>query len=288
MKQILEFKIYMFTLFVLLKMSDCEEVDSCGLCKFNHHHKSTQQKVIQRLQPLCGKRYSMMDQSIFSYSFGVCTSATVAETRPDFQHIGMIQVDSSVSPSKTFKLGSVQKADLKAGTNWMLLEYSGGDAYPISCNKSSRSTHVMLLCDLQEHEGRLEYLEEDNTETNNNCYYLFQLTHSAMCQEGGRGVVGGSDGWSVGTIVCIILFSSTGGYLLFGVLFMRFVRGAQGFQQIPHFAFWRELGHLQADGCNFICRCSDKHINNYSQDIQADNRTSLVYEDGDYNHSPLN
>jgi hypothetical protein len=35
-------------------------------------------------------------------------------------------------------------------------------------------------------------------------------------------------------------------YFLFGIAYRRMIRGAKGFEQIPHHSFWKELGNLQA------------------------------------------
>jgi hypothetical protein len=40
--------------------------------------------------------------------------------------------------------------------------------------------------------------------------------------------------------------TSLGIYFLFGIAYRRTVAGARGFEQIPHYNFWKELGNLQA------------------------------------------
>lgn len=50
-------------------------------------------------------------------------------------------------------------------------------------------------------------------------------------------------------------FTAAGGYLLLGFLYKRIVVGAKGLEQIPNYSFWKDCGNLQADGCNYICRC---------------------------------
>ncbi|KAH6933152.1 hypothetical protein HPB50_012503 [Hyalomma asiaticum] len=61
----------------------------------------------------------------------------------------------------------------------------------------------------------------------------------------------------------ITFFTAAGGYLLLGFLYKRIVVGAKGLEQIPNYSFWKDCGNLQADGCNYICRCqcdsSDEH-----------------------------
>lgn len=41
---------------------------------------------------------------------------------------------------------------------------------------------------------------------------------------------------------------------MLGIAYRRIMTGAQGIEQIPHYQFWRDLGNLQADGCDFVCR----------------------------------
>ena len=53
-----------------------------------------------------------------------------------------------------------------------------------------------------------------------------------------------------GIILLIFLF-----YFLFGSLYNRLKRGAQGRNQIPHLRFWSNLGHSIADKCDYYFRC---------------------------------
>jgi len=81
------------------------------------------------------------------------------------------------------------------------------------------------------------------------CFFLFELQTSALCVQ---------TGLSTGSVLCIIFLTSFGIYFLIGVAYKRMIVGAKGIEQIPHQKFWKELGNLQADGCNFVCRRDDQ------------------------------
>ena len=51
-------------------------------------------------------------------------------------------------------------------------------------------------------------------------------------------------------------------YFISGAVYLRFTRGAQGRNQIPHLRFWTNLGHSIADKCEFLCRCQGPPDNN--------------------------
>jgi hypothetical protein len=47
-------------------------------------------------------------------------------------------------------------------------------------------------------------------------------------------------------LFCFSILTIFGVYILFGVAYRRLIGGAKGFEQIPHYGFWKELGNLQA------------------------------------------
>jgi hypothetical protein len=82
-------------------------------------------------------------------------------------------------------------------------------------------------------------------------------------------------------------------YLIAGVLYMRFVRKARGWQQVPNFVFWNRIGNIQAvkqqdndalssedkiklqtcfkskDLCDYMCRCNGARGRNGAQPYES-------------------
>jgi cation-dependent mannose-6-phosphate receptor len=135
------------------------------------------------------------------------------------------------------------------GREWLELLYTDGDKYRQHCDQEKRKTRIMFVCDPDAGKGKPIFLEENRDDQD--CAYLFEWSTSLVC-------AGASNGLSPGSITLIVLFSVVVAYLLFGFLYQRFVVGAKGMEQIPNFTFWRKVGNLSADGCDMVCRCSEK------------------------------
>ena len=150
------------------------------------------------------------------------------------------------------------KADNKAlitgGENWMMVQYFNGKPYGGHCGGDKRQSWVFISCEDEGKKEELRVIEEarinNNKDVSGTCYYLFELNSRAVCAPHEKKLSGGA-------IFCIILFVFALAYLLFGFAYQRFIAGAKGLEQIPNYAFWRKVGNLSADGCDFVCRRDD-------------------------------
>ncbi|XP_013783625.1 cation-dependent mannose-6-phosphate receptor-like isoform X2 [Limulus polyphemus] len=140
------------------------------------------------------------------------------------------------------------------GTDWILLSYSNGDPYSQHCKQTNRTTNIMIVCDPVNLKGKFQILEERKKKETGYCYYLFELSSSIACT-----ITPVKKGLSSGSIFCIIFFTLIGIYFSVGFLYKRLVIGAKGIEQVPNYSFWKDFGNLQADGCDFICRCGPRH-----------------------------
>lgn len=232
---------------------------NCSLCEVPKHHGH--KETLEKLKPLCGLRFSTLDEGgNYEYNIGICSVAEIAESESSLKNAGAIQIDLKKNNLKKM-IGSLVKTEVMSGRNWISLEYEGGDTYGSHCESEERRTIVMITCSPGVTKGNLRWLEE-NRNKSGDCYYLFELEHDSACN-----LVSQDDiaGLSPGSIVCVVLGTLSAAYLLFGFLYMRFVKGAKGVYQIPNYAFWQDFGNLQADGCDLICRCTG----NRHQDIKA-------------------
>jgi len=83
--------------------------------------------------------------------------------------------------------------------------------------------------------------------------YPFTLTGSAGCPAMPSGGGGGS-GLNGGAIFLIIYFVAIAVYLIAGIIYKAFVKGARGLEVIPNIEFWMTVPGLVKDGCIFIYR----------------------------------
>jgi cation-dependent mannose-6-phosphate receptor len=259
-----------------------ETFGDCSRCSFPEH-KDERPKSLERLKPLCGHRFEVDDVEInatYRYNFGICTSAQIdPKDRAAVTQIELNKLAQVGPESKIKTLGSLDHTDIIAGTNWIYLQYTGGDEYSTHCNKKERRTVIMINCNENESVGKPRWLEENNNRSSG-CYYLFELEHLAACS-----IAVESSQLSAGSIICIVFGSIVCVYLLIGIAYKRIVMRSKGLQQIPNYEFWKDFGHLQADGCDLICRCGgnksgqnpyhgigDRQIESANDDADVDDR----------------
>lgn len=182
---------------------------------------------------LAGRKYSA-DHGSTRYSVCVCCNVTARDANVSVEAV-------SVAGGKQPTVFGRRNCSHLAGTDsWLLLQYHGGDNYTGSegCAHGipgNRSTALVVLCDAQE---SLSVVQADN------CSATLELRTPLTCVPG----------LSHGSVFCILFAAIAGTYLLVGVGYRRLVCGAKGIDQLPNKDFWLNLGDLQADGCNLVCR----------------------------------
>ncbi|XP_047137915.1 cation-dependent mannose-6-phosphate receptor isoform X1 [Hydra vulgaris] len=165
----------------------------------------------------------------------------------------VLQEDASKNKKSIGKIDN--SSILVGGEDILLLMYHHGDPYHSNghCNGISRNAWVILRCEDQGEKPVFKVVEEGRYKgvllTETPCYYLFEYNHPGACSNFVKPIK-----LSPGAIFCIIFIGIAAAYLVFGIIYKRFVLGAKGFEQIPNFAFWRKIGNASADGCDFVCR----------------------------------
>eukprot|EP00053_Salpingoeca_punica_P013154 m.118512 g.118512 ORF g.118512 m.118512 type:complete len:314 (+) comp16124_c0_seq3:6176-7117(+) len=152
--------------------------------------------------------------------------------------------------------GSLVKS-LNAGD--LRYEYGPGDPHSARCNNASRTTVIILLCE-DVGLGSPIFAGEANCGA-----YTFVWASCAACPVGSAirnacpsqlPCSSSSKKLSGGSILLIIFFSLLSAYLLFGVLYNRWVHGAKGMEQVPNREFWSETWSNAKAGCSYIFSCS--------------------------------
>ncbi|EDO46637.1 predicted protein [Nematostella vectensis] len=139
--------------------------------------------------------------------------------------------------------------------DWFLISYPNGKKYNSHCGGTQRRSDVMVTCDPTADRGTLKIIEEyiynsSSPNQGDQCYYLFEINNKAACTVKPSSL-------SPGSIILIVFVIVACVYLFLGFLYQRFIVGAKGMEQIPNYNLWKNFGSLQADGCNFLCRCAD-------------------------------
>ncbi|BFZ23465.1 hypothetical protein BsWGS_26504 [Bradybaena similaris] len=228
------------------------DADMCVFATYKGESQEALAYAKKRLAPLTGKKFTSSDGLQWKYNVGICTN--VADDNKDVA-IQQIQTDNDKSKApEVNNVGSLKDTHITVGTDWIMLEYRGGEVYKSHCNGEAKRALIMITCDpnIDDNQAQMVFMKEENTKTEQ-CYYLFEMKHQAVCPtlSGGRSL-------SVGTILLIVFFSVLGVYLLIGFLYARLVLRAKGIEQIPNYEFWKDFGNLQADGCDFVFRTKDR------------------------------
>ncbi|XP_066916087.1 cation-dependent mannose-6-phosphate receptor-like, partial [Clytia hemisphaerica] len=174
-------------------------------------------------------------------------------------------------------LGTYKNSSLVGGEDWMFIMYREGQSYNSHCHNARKESWINVRCEDKGEEPTMRLIEEERYETEaakngketakngketakngketaRRCYYLFEYNHPAACVPRKK--------LSGGAIFVIIVISVFTAYLVFGFLYQRFIAKAKGFDQIPNFPFWRKVGNMSADGCDFVCR-REEQANTY-------------------------
>ncbi|KDR24547.1 cation-dependent mannose-6-phosphate receptor-like [Zootermopsis nevadensis] len=205
-------------------------------CKLRSESSDIKRQLIQRLSPIQGQKFHV-DSGGISYVITICSDAS--EKYPNSSVLEKQGTASTV-------LGRYNDTDIVGGESWLILIYGDGDGDQKNefC-KLARRVQILITCKEENEDPSLYFLEYNRNWNNTGCFFSFELQTSALCVK---------TGLSGGSVFCIIILTCFAVYFIVGVAHRRFIGGAKGFEQIPHRGFWKELGNLQADGCNLVCR----------------------------------
>ncbi|XP_038057286.1 uncharacterized protein LOC119728920 [Patiria miniata] len=243
--RIMEFK-FVFLVIALLQVllhcagaATCVKQDSCT-CKFDDGsgvislstlNTSTNPDVPSFSVTLGNYKYGYNPCSNFSW-LPTCNGVAVCQ--------------KSTNGQETFDVGDQKTALFNdAGTQI---------TYQAVVGVVTKTTIVTLQCDTSASTAVLTATKEDPQNT-----YHLNLRSNCACK---NGCLGG--GLSPGSVLCIIFSVVVILYLVAGVLFLKFVRGAEGKELIPNYEFWKDLPHLIKDGVLFLAG-GCKSDSNYEQ-----------------------
>ncbi|OWF50464.1 Cation-dependent mannose-6-phosphate receptor [Mizuhopecten yessoensis] len=120
--------------------------------------------------------------------------------------------------------------------------------YTATIQGVQRTTYISVVC--SDEDGSFSYLSSPSDTS-----YKLQLKTKYACLPCGL---------SAGSVLLIIFFVLLIVYIIGGILFMRYVRKAQGIEMIPNREMWMELPLLIKDGILFVSR-GCKTDSSYSQ-----------------------
>ncbi|XP_077979005.1 cation-dependent mannose-6-phosphate receptor-like [Glandiceps talaboti] len=223
----------------------CSQIDSCS-CK-------TDNGDIIDLKALANNdgtaRFSnVLGQDSYTYSYNPCYNFN--EQEDDCKNVAACQKSYEVL---YYDLGDQNSAEFMMDGNDIIIQYIGyGSLY-----YQQRTSKVKLVCTSSGSDELVAYGETSSGST----IYTFDLKSSHCCPSSG----GGGGGLSAGTILCIIFIVLVTLYIVVGILYMKFVREAEGTDLIPNKMFWISLPGLIKDGVLFVLRPCRKGSTPYDE-----------------------
>jgi len=184
----------------------------------------------------------------YHFSYNPCTDYTESQSGTSCTNVAACQVGA---PPTAYPLGTHDSAAFSvddSGKAQVQYTATGSDG-------NLRTATVSLVCDPNT-EKTMTYNGESVL------VYSFTLTSKSCCPGSSGG--GGGGGLSTGSVLCIILTVLVVVYLVGGVLYMTYQKGATGVERIPNIDFWKDLPALVKDGVMFTVHCG-KGSSTYSE-----------------------
>ncbi|XP_069843800.1 cation-dependent mannose-6-phosphate receptor isoform X1 [Dipodomys merriami] len=218
------------------------EEKTCDLVGEKEKESQKELALLKRLDPLFNKSFeSTVGQGADSYLyiFRVCR-----EAGNHTSGAGLVQINKSTG--KETVVGRLNETQIFNGSNWIMLIYKGGDEYDNHCGREQRRAVIMISCNRHTLADNFTPVSEERGKVQD-CFYLFEMDSRLACAPEASHL-------SVGSILLLTFASLAAVYVTGGFLYRRLVVGAKGMEQLPHLAFWQDLGNLVADGCDLVCR----------------------------------
>uniref|UniRef100_A0A1B6JUC5 MRH domain-containing protein n=1 Tax=Homalodisca liturata TaxID=320908 RepID=A0A1B6JUC5_9HEMI len=205
------------------------------------HYKpipENKQELLHRIDSLKSQRFGASSGG-FTYTVMICSE--ISKNQPN-----AAATKGHGGDKNSLVIGRFNDTHIVGGSEWILLTYASGDVLNKSdhCNNTAMRTSIMITCNRGSNQV-LFALDDDDAV--GDCQVTFTLKTPVVCSNTPHGL-------SKGSVFCVLVVTGGMMYLIMGVAYRRIMTGAQGIEQIPHYYFWRDLGNLQADGCNFVCR----------------------------------
>ncbi|XP_072029066.1 cation-dependent mannose-6-phosphate receptor-like [Amphiura filiformis] len=173
----------------------------------------------------------------YSYAYNPCTGFSDGGDLGTCSKVAACQRSKDLS--HYYNIGNPSTAEF-SGTG-DLISYTGGE--------EGRQTDVQLICD--KNTNTPKYVVEGQT---GDKQYKLQVTSCHICR-GGCPPGSGKKSLSFGSILCILFVVLVFVYLIGGIIFNRYARGASGKEVIPNVSLWEEFPLLVKDGFVFVASC---------------------------------
>lgn len=204
--------------------SECTQLTPCS-CMFSNGEGYD-------LTPLRIPSPLQVTSDNYTFYFHPCTNFPLTK--------GECHADKGVSlcvqqGNTIYSLGTAEETKIEAGSNKV--------PSLILSHGNYTSTIALICCD-----SCKSHLIKDQVNENGQFYLLLRSPYACKASLRPKGLSGGS-------ILLIIFFVCTGVYFISGIIALKLLRGATGWEMIPNHTFWQELPSLVKDGIAFTFNC---------------------------------
>lgn len=221
--------VILLTLITTIKTEVCQKVSACS-CK-------TSDGVVD-LSALPGS-VSANDNQNYKNTWFPCSAGTCGTIN------GVSICQTQLTPAgNSFINGYFNTSTFSGEPEKNLVLTYTGDTISVPGGTQIRTSRISLVCDKTADVNT--FIAEGEQPPKGSVNYKFTLRSKHAC------IV--SSGISVGSVLLILFFVFVMIYVIGGILFLRFYRGASGVEMFPNYEFWKDLPFLIKDGMVFTFR----------------------------------
>lgn len=220
--------IWFFTLCCKQTASECTQLTPCS-CMFSNG-EGYNLSPLQKLSPL------QVTSENHTFYFHPCTNSPLSNVTNSECNLNKGVSLCVQQGNETHSLGTVEETSIEGGTNKVLPSL-------ILRHGKNTTTIDLFCCD-----SCNSHLIRDPDVKNGQYNLLLKSPYACKVSIRPKGL-------SVGSILLIIFFVFTGVYFISGIITLKLLRGATGWEMIPNHKFWQELPSLVKDGITYTFNC---------------------------------
>lgn len=138
--------------------------------------------------------------------------------------------------NKTQNLGTIEETEIKL---------SSKNSPIFQINHDNITTVINIICFT---DSKTNFKIDTTIPLSSNKYHFMLISPYGCKMESHKGL-------SIGSVLLILFFTIAGIYFIGGIITLRILRGATGWEMLPNHDFWTKLPSLVRDGIVFTFNC---------------------------------
>lgn len=223
--------------FTVSAMEECKKINSCQ-CQFRNGSMINLESLGSHGTARWQNKMASKNDSC-TYFYNPCFEFKLPESSTTSECASGVAACKVCKDDHYYSLGTQQSAEFVWDPVEKLLHL-----FYFSAGNPNRTTNVTLICDAHPEADDSLSVVGNISET----VYEMTLRSRCACAD----LCGPHSGLSGGSLLIILFSVFIILYLLFGIVFNKLTRGAQGWELIPNYEFWQDFPLLVRDGCVYV------------------------------------